>query len=76
MQCQKCQIDMVPGVALMSTVTGMADFSDGEVVTMHPGGPGLLVDCLKCPSCGHSLLVPKPREFAIWKETEAGKIGG
>ncbi len=51
--CQKCGGEMKPGKALAQTVTGIPDL--GEVVTLSPGGPGKLIDCLKCAECGHSV---------------------
>lgn len=27
----------------------------GEVVTLSPGGPGQMIDCIKCSACGHSV---------------------
>ena len=51
----KCNGDMLPGVAMGQTFTGMADFPGREVVTMSPGGPGVIVQCLKCNACGHSV---------------------
>ncbi len=54
--CSACHTGTLgPSQALQSTYTGSPDFPDGEVVTMSPGGPGRLVDCLKCQSCGHSV---------------------
>ena len=53
--CRKCDGKMLPGKALRETLAGMADFHGGEVVTVSPGGPGKLVDCLKCTQCGWSV---------------------
>lgn len=52
--CERCGGRMRPGVALVSTEMGGAADLDNEVVTMHHGGPGRLISCLKCPLCGHS----------------------
>jgi hypothetical protein len=46
---------MAPGIAMGQTATGKPDFAGGEVVTMSPGGPGVVIPCLKCPACGHSV---------------------
>jgi hypothetical protein len=46
---------MLPGVAMAQTYGGIPDFHGHEVVTMSPSGPGVLVDCLKCNVCGHSV---------------------
>jgi hypothetical protein len=54
-RCPRCGGAMRPGKAMVSTVTGTPDFPGCEVVTMSPGGPGRLVDCLKCEGCGHSV---------------------
>ncbi len=55
-ECKKCGGRMKPGKALAQTVTGIPDFArDGNVVTLSPGGPGKLIDCLKCTECGHSV---------------------
>ena len=54
--CPKCGGPMrTGGIAMESTYTGSPDFPGGEVVTMHEGGPGRLVECgRKCVDCGHS----------------------
>lgn len=48
---------MQPGQAIAETYRGGSlDFpSDEHPTTMHAGGPGRLIDCLKCPCCGHSV---------------------
>lgn len=46
--------NMQPGIALQSTLAGIPDFAGGEVCTVSPGGPGRLIDCLKCADCGYS----------------------
>lgn len=51
----KCNGDMLPGVAMGQAFTGMADFPGCEVVTVSPGGPGAIIQCLKCNACGHSV---------------------
>jgi hypothetical protein len=60
--CRRCDAEMVPGQAIEQTwVPGMPDFigtgTDGDMrgQTMTAGGPGKLVDVLKCPLCGHSV---------------------
>jgi DNA-directed RNA polymerase subunit M/transcription elongation factor TFIIS len=55
MNCKHCNIPMQPGKAIQQTYTGIPDFIGGAVVTLSPGGPGKLVDCLKCPKCGYSV---------------------
>lgn len=54
-KCKKCGGEMKQGKALMQTVSGSPDFSGGEIVTLSPGGPGKLIDCVKCGDCGHSI---------------------
>lgn len=58
-KCRRCGGNMVPGLALAQTYTGLPDFpGDSRAVTMSPGGPGKLVPCLKCVKCGHSVTAP------------------
>lgn len=54
-RCKHCHTPMVPGLAIEQTYTGAPDFPGCEIVTMSPGGPGKLIDCLKCPQCGWSV---------------------
>lgn len=55
-QCRKCGGVMEPGKAIEQTYTGLPDFpGDRYAVTVSPGGPGKLVDCLKCSACGWSV---------------------
>ena len=51
----QCNGDMTPGIAMGQTFTGIADFIGGDVATISPGGPGVLMACLKCNVCGHSV---------------------
>ena len=53
--CRRCGGEMKPGVALAQTLTGGSPDLGGDVMTFSPGGPGKLVDCLKCAECGHSM---------------------
>lgn len=56
--CRRCGGIMRPGKAMGQTVTGLPDFAgDNVAVTVSPGGPGRLLDCLKCEACGHSISV-------------------
>ena len=44
------------GKAIEQTYTGTPDFpGDTQCITMSPGGPGKIVDCLKCDQCGWSV---------------------
>jgi hypothetical protein len=54
--CRKCMVEMRPGKAIENTLTGAPEFIDGPpIVTMSSGGPGKLIDCLKCLECGWSI---------------------
>lgn len=53
-KCPRCDVPMRPGVAILPTVVGEED-DIGGCVTLSYGGPGRLIDCLKCPECGHSI---------------------
>lgn len=54
--CRKCNGDMRPSKAIEQTWIGMPDFiGTSHVATLSPGGPGRLVDCLKCSVCGWSI---------------------
>jgi hypothetical protein len=53
--CRKCGAPMQPGVAFAQTYSGSGDFGRDDVVTMSPGGPGRLIECLKCSGCGWSV---------------------
>lgn len=78
--CPRCrQAALVQGVALKQTwVPGLPDFlgafpvynMDGQ--TLVVGGPGKLVTCLKCPSCGHSIFAGI-EDFQIKKSDDAAK---
>ncbi len=52
--CLRCGGVMRPGKAILNTCTGIPDFPGQEIVTLSPGGPGIMVDCLKCCQCGQS----------------------
>lgn len=55
--CKKCGGTMDAGKAIEQTYTGgIGDFiGDKYPVTVSPGGPGKLVDCMKCKDCGWSV---------------------
>lgn len=53
--CPKCCGKMKPGKAIAQTFTGTPEWPGAEAVTMSVGGPGKLIDCLKCEKCGHSV---------------------
>jgi len=48
--------EMRPGKATGQTYTsGAPDFPGATQVTMSAGGPGVLIDCMKCVECGWSV---------------------
>ena len=55
--CRKCGGHMKPSKAIAQTFTGTPEWPGAEAVTMSAGGPGKLIDCLKCEKCGHSVSV-------------------
>lgn len=61
--CRKCGGRMRPGIATEQTYTGTPDFpGDTHVSTMSPGGPGAVIDCMKCEACGWSVTKEKPND--------------
>lgn len=62
--CAKCTGAMKPGIAIAQTYSsGAPDFPGDNVgVTMSPGGPGALMDCMKCEACGWSVTAGQRRE--------------
>lgn len=55
-KCRKCGGTMAPSKAIEQTYTGVPDFpGDDNITTLSQGGPGVLVDCLKCRACGWSV---------------------
>jgi len=59
--CKKCGGTMLAGKAISQTLVGSPDFpGDIRGVTMSPGGPGELMDCLKCEKCGWSITLTPP----------------
>ena len=56
--CPRCKAGKLrPGKAIEQTwVAGIGDFDSREFgITMSAGGPGKLIDCLKCDACGYSI---------------------
>lgn len=56
--CPRCGGKMVPGKAIAQTFAGEPEWPGDTIYTMSPGGPGRLIDCLKCEKCGHSISRP------------------
>ncbi len=54
--CKRCGGIMRPGIAMGQTWSaGIPDFPGQDAcVTMSPGGPGRVIDCMKCEACGWS----------------------
>lgn len=53
--CYKCATPMAPRAAIEQTYRGVGDFGRLDIVTLSPGGPGKLVACYKCLTCGWSV---------------------
>lgn len=55
--CNKCGTYMKRGIATLQTyVGGMPDFAgDDYSSTFSAGGTGRVINCWKCPDCGHSI---------------------
>lgn len=54
MTCPKCNTPMQPGKAIEQTWIPTGE-RWGDAEWMSAGGPGRLIDCLKCPVCGRSV---------------------
>ena len=54
--CKRCGGIMRPGIAMGQTWSaGIPDFPGQDTcITMSPGGPGRVIDCMKCEACGWS----------------------
>lgn len=77
--CRRCKVPMVVGKATEQTwVMGVPDFPGNTInsigQTLNVGGPGKLIECLKCPKCGHSVTlgVKAPDENRSPEIVEAG----
>ena len=55
--CHRCDVEMVAGTALAQTyVVGSPDSpGDERASTFSAGGPGKMIECWKCPTCGRSV---------------------
>jgi hypothetical protein len=55
--CRKCGGQMLPGIAMGQTYSaGMPDFpGDEKAVTLSAGGPGKVIEAMKCSKCGWSV---------------------
>ena len=65
MKCSRRNCDgiMKKSKAIQETlVSGLPDFpGDKYGITLSAGGPGKLIECLKCDKCGHSVSVKKEK---------------
>lgn len=66
-KCPRCDVEMTSGVAIEQTyVGGSLDFpNDTHAVTFSAGGPGRLIACWKCPSCGFSVTASPSRDAKV-----------
>jgi len=66
-KCHRCDVEMTSGVAIEQTyVCGSPDFpGDTHVVTVSAGGPGRLIGCWKCSSCGFSVTTSPSRDAKV-----------
>lgn len=53
-----CPHDYHPGIAIQQTYTGIGDFHEHDICTFSAGGPGKVIEVMKCSKCGHSYLPP------------------
>lgn len=57
--CPRCNIPLKPGVAIQNTTVWSRDFfgdeeADITEITMSVGGPGTVINVLRCYECGFS----------------------
>lgn len=61
LNCRYCKIPMRPGKAMAETFVSRgepvttADANRLRGRTIHAGGPGKLIEVMKCPFCGYSV---------------------
>jgi hypothetical protein len=58
-KCRKCRGKMKPSMALDNTTVGFPDFP-GDTgkeshATLSKTGPAVMISCLKCEKCGHTI---------------------
>ncbi len=55
--CRRCKVKMKVGKVILNGVRGLPDFEgDKTACTLSPDhSKASLVDCWKCPKCGHTL---------------------
>lgn len=56
-KCKKCRVKMKKGISIRNTLSGVDDFVGVEIMTIHYGGSGKLLNVWKCPQCGFSLSI-------------------
>ena len=69
MMCRRCGHQMKPSKAIDQTWTGEPEWPGATLVTLSPGGPGKLIDCLKCVNCGHSISSSTAKESSERSES-------
>lgn len=54
--CRRCNVQAVRGSALKNVLAGSSEWADGDMsgATLTLSGNADLIDCWKCPECGHS----------------------
>ncbi len=54
--CRRCNTQAKRGKALKNTLAGSSEWADGDMegATLTLSGNADLIDCWKCPKCGHS----------------------
>lgn len=55
MNCPKHNVPLQPGKAIEQTCVPTGEWSEVNTCWMRFGGPGRLINCLKCPVCGLSV---------------------
>ena len=70
--CRRCGVALVPGRAIKPTlIAAESEFGRDDDLTgrtLTAGGPGELVDVLKCPACGYSrTYTPEGAQVRIYR---------
>lgn len=57
--CRRCGGKCLPSKALFNPLCGTPGFSDGILpgATLAPAADAVMIDCLKCETCGHSFTL-------------------
>lgn len=67
--CKRCGGPVGHGIAMGQTYVGSPDFP-GDTgfeagCTINAGGPGKVIECLKCEECGHSFTADAPKLLGL-----------